>query len=436
MTIFKFAYRMWPNLIRAITNNIQEHRVKGRCSYTIEQAVFCGLMVFVLRYRSLRSFCFENKNNPRSLKNFQKWITISDVPSDDELRYILQCVSTRSLNNLLKEYHQRIERNKILYQQKIFGKYESISVDGTGQLSSSKLKGEKYLTKKNTTGGTTYYHGQLLASLTNTSANYALPLQFEPIEKNESSTEYSKNDCELNAGKRLFENLKKQFPKRSFLILADNLFGVDPIVNQILNFGWSFVITAKPERNKELFLMYDYIHEKQQNYEYKNSDGVICKFKWSNKLPLKYYPKNENEILVNLLFYEEINSEGEVIFCSSWMTNLEITSDNVKKLAQVGRARFVIENRNFNEQKKLGFGTEHNFGHRENLPNVFFGLAQVAQLITEMFRFWRTGKAEINKIGSKRRYFERLAVQISSYEILDSGNGFPIFYLKFDFDSA
>lgn len=79
------------------------------------------------------------------------------------------------------------------------------------------------------------------------------------------------------------------------------------------------------------------------------------------------------------------------------MTNLEITSDNVKKLAQVGRARFVIENRNFNEQKNLGFGIEHNFGHRENLPNVFFGLAQVAQLITEMFRFWRTEKIEINK---------------------------------------
>ncbi len=36
---------------------------------------------------------------------------------------------------------------------------------------------------------------------------------------------------------------------------------------------------------------------------------------------------------------------------------------------------------------------------------LFFGLAQVAQLITEMFRFWRTGKTEINKIGSKRRYF-------------------------------
>ncbi len=84
MTIFKISCSMWPNLIRAITNNIHEHRIKERCSYTMEQAVFFGLMVFVLRYRSLRSFCFENKNN---------------VPSDDELKYILQCVSTRSLKN-------------------------------------------------------------------------------------------------------------------------------------------------------------------------------------------------------------------------------------------------------------------------------------------------------------------------------------------------
>ncbi len=40
MTIFKIACSMWPNLIRAITNKIHEHRIKERCSYTMEQAVF------------------------------------------------------------------------------------------------------------------------------------------------------------------------------------------------------------------------------------------------------------------------------------------------------------------------------------------------------------------------------------------------------------
>lgn len=83
-------------------------------------------------------------------------------------------------------------------------------------------------------------------------------------------------------------------------------------------------------------------------------------------------------------------------------------------IAEAARARFAIENRNFKEQKKLGFHTEHNYGHKGNLPNVFFGLAQVAQLITELFSLWRVGKLAIEKIGSKRRYFEQLVGMLGS----------------------
>ena len=46
-------------------------------------------------------------------------------------------------------------------------------------------------------------NGQLLASVTNVSASYSLPFQFEPIERDDVDTQYSKNDCELNAAKRL-----------------------------------------------------------------------------------------------------------------------------------------------------------------------------------------------------------------------------------------
>lgn len=94
---------------------------------------------------------------------------------------------------------------------------------------------------------------------------------------------------------------------------------------------------------------------------------------------------------MNLVGYEEMTSDGQLIYKNSWITDFEITSDNIQKLTQAGRSRFAIENRNFNEQKNLGFQTEHNFGHYGNLPNVFFGLAQIAQLITELFCFWKSG---------------------------------------------
>ena len=227
--------------------------------------------------------------------------------------------------------------------------------------------------------------------------------------------------------------LKAQFPKRNFCFLGDNLFGVDPIIRMMKDRQWHFVITAKPERNKELFFMYDYVHERKQVLEIVDSKKNIHKYFWSNGLPLKNYSKSETPIEVNLLEYEEISSEGELIYKSSWMTDFSINKDNVKTLVKAGRARFVIENRNFNEQKNLGFHTEHNFGHFGNLPNVFFGLAQIAQLITELFCHWKEGKLAIESIGSKRRYFERLAVMIGCQVLPE--DEWPILYLKFDFNS-
>lgn len=434
MQILKFTYRLWPNWIRSISNRVVDPRIKGKCSYSMEQVVFCGLMMFALRYRSLRSYCLENKGNPLTIKNFQSWISISDIPSDDELRYCLQTVSTKSLNLLLKDYHHVIERKKLLANEKLFHRHELVTLDGTGQLSSQNISCEHCLKKTLASGEVQFYHGQLLASLTNTSASYSLPLQFEPIQRGDAETQYSKNDCELNAGKRLITGLRTQFPKRSFCFLADNLFAVEPIIRLIEQRNWHFIITAKPERNKEVFFMFDYLHERRLSLDFVDKDGSTHSYRWSNGLPLKQFQKNEKIILVNLIEYQEINSHGELIYKSAWITDFEVTKDNVRTLAKAGRARFVIENRNFNEQKNLGFQTEHNFGHFGNLPNVFFGLAQIAQLITELFSFWKRGKTWIQAVGSKRRYFERLAIVIG--ELILPEDTSVLLYLKFDFNSS
>jgi hypothetical protein len=435
MQILKFIYRMWPNWVQSITSRFPDPRIKAKCTFSMEQIIFSGLMVFLLRYRSLRAFHFEHKDNPTSLKNFQKWISINEIPSDDQLRYCLQTIPTVDLNNFLKDLHRQIDRSKILYKQRLFNRHDLITLDGTGQISSSNICCEKCLTKTLANEEVCFYHGQLLASLTNCKASYSLPLQFEPIERSDTETQYSKNDCELNAAKRLLTKLKTQFPKRNFCILADNLFGVDPILNLILDRQWSFVITAKPDRNKELFFMFDYLKERKQSHTVTDKDGTTHHYQWSRQLPLKQYTKNEKPIFVNLILYEEINPDGEITFNSAWMTNIEITADNIRKLALAGRARFAIENRNFNEQKNLGFQTEHNFGHFGNLPNVFFGFVQIAQLITELYRFWRQGSMAITKVGSKRRYFERLAVIVSTIILPDDNLNWPL-YLKFDFNST
>jgi len=316
-------------------------------------------------------------------------------------------------------------------------------MDGTGQLSSDKIQCEKCLTRQSTDPQgqvlTKYLHGQLLLSLTALDAKYSLPFQFEPIERSDLSveaaeTQYSKNDCELNAAKRAIQKLKINFPKRSFCFLGDNLFAAQSVTELIRANGWHFIFTAKPERNKELFFMWEYLKDRRQCLLKKDNKGHKHHYRWTEGLPLKQAKFKESVPKVNLLFYEEISEQGEVIYKSSWTTDINIESKNVMQIAKAGRARFSIENRNFNEQKNLGFQSEHSFGHFGNLPNVFFGLQQIAQLITELFRFWKPGADWIKQAGSKRRYFETLAV-LMAHTIL-SVDELPILYLKFDFSSA
>ncbi len=108
----KFTYKVFPDWLRNTNMHVQDPRIAKKCQYSVEQIFCCGLMVFLLRHRSLRSFYLENKDNPYTIKNLNRWLTIKGIPSDDELRYSLQTVSTKSLNSLLREFHQNLERKK------------------------------------------------------------------------------------------------------------------------------------------------------------------------------------------------------------------------------------------------------------------------------------------------------------------------------------
>jgi hypothetical protein len=44
-------------------------------------------------------------------------------------------------------------------------------------------------------------------------------------------------------------------------------------------------------------------------------------------------------------------SEGKTIYHGSWITDIELTPDNVFQIMRAGRARFQIENETFNTLK-------------------------------------------------------------------------------------
>ena len=55
---------------------------------------------------------------------------------------------------------------------------------------------------------------------------------------------------------------------------------------------------------------------------------------------------------MNYLHYEERDKKtGKVLKKFDWITNIEITKANLKKITKTGRSRWMVENETFNTLK-------------------------------------------------------------------------------------
>ncbi len=87
------------------------------------------------------------------------------------------------------------------------------------------------------------------------------------------------------------------------------------------------------------------------------------------------------EVLVNFVEVWERNKAGQVIYHNSWVTDFAVTRENVATIIGIGRARWKIENEQFNVHKNHGYELEHNYGHgQQTLSMVFYLLNLLAFL--------------------------------------------------------
>ena len=69
----------------------------------------------------------------------------------------------------------------------------------------------------------------------------------------------------------------------------------------------------------------------------------------------------------------------------AWVTDLEITPENILPFMRGGRARWKIENEIFNTLKNQGYHFEHNFGlGKQHLATAFANLMMLAFLVDQI----------------------------------------------------
>ena len=113
---------------------------------------------------------------------------------------------------------------------------------------------------------------------------------------------------------------------------------------------------------------------KVQSLRFADQKGTLHAYEWLGEVPLN---GNKKTIQVNFLSYQRIkkdqNGQEKVTYKNSWVTDTELSSENVGEVTLAGRCRWKIENECFNTLKNQGYSLDHSFGHgSKNLSFIFY----------------------------------------------------------------
>jgi hypothetical protein len=364
--------------VRQSFEKITDYR-KGKIDYSLPDVLMSGLAIFSLKYPSLLAFDNDQDNLKLQHNLHHLYGVKNKAPCDTPLREVIDEISPDALRPATVGVIQNLQRQGELKSFQFLEGY-LVSVDGTGQYSSTKIACPECCEKHHRNGKIEYYHQLLASAIVHSDKKTVLPLFHEPIKKEDGDT---KNDCESNASKRLLPALKKGFPRLKMIILEDSLSGNGPHIKMLREQGFSHITRVKYGSNKSL--MDDVVEcmEKGETEEFEEvgADGILRGYRFINQVSIN---KTHKELLVNYLEYWEVDQKGKTKNFN-WITDITLSRNTVYHVMRAGRSRWKIENETFNTLKNLGYNFEHNYGHgKKHLATLFATLMMLAFLLDQV----------------------------------------------------
>jgi hypothetical protein len=250
-----------------------------------------------------------------------------------------------------------------------------------------------------------------------------LPFGAEEICRQDGTT---KEDCEVNAAKRLISRIAANHSHMDLVIVADGLYSHVPFVELLRKCHLSFILVAKPSDHQALFE--DIIGLREAGavgkIEKKDSQGRRHVYEFCNGVSVR----SDGIMKANWFSYQLINKDGKVGYTNSWITDFKVTAQNVEEFVEAGRCRWKIENETFNTLKNQGYQIEHNFGHGENnLSFVLFLLNLLAFTIHQILEMRdKLFQQLYEKIASRKELWAHLRAMVNTF-VFESWN----FLMKF-----
>lgn len=384
---------------------IDEMRDPRNPSYTIytqPDLIFLGMLKNMCAVKTMRSM--EEVFNEEACINTLKLLSgdrdLIEMPHYDTLNYYLEKLSPGCLADVRKKMVQSLIRMKSFNRTRLLGKDWRVIIDGTGLFYfkekhcgnclvttiTREENGKEIKVKR-------YYHKVLEAKLV-LAPNIIISLDTEFIEN--ESEDVSKNDCEINAAKRLLERLKKDYPRLPICIQGDALYAAEPIMKICRQHHWHYILTQKDTRQKVLAESYEWIREGGDASIVERIGKECGDGEYINHV--EELAEKEETANMYRYWYATTNKNGEKeVHEFQWITNIELTARNLEEMIEAGRGRWKIENEGFNNQKNGIYDIEHLNSRDSNAMKNHYLITQISDIVMQLYLAWSPLIREINQ---------------------------------------
>lgn len=330
---------------------------RKRKDYSLAELVVGGIMLFVFKEGSRNAFDNERRE-ARFRKNYRRAFKLR-LPGMDAVEDLYRLLDENEPENLKHLLVKILIEKKMFYKFRFMGKKYFVAIDGTGVASYQTDYCGECTSKTSKNGKTTYFHNVLEAKLV-TCNGMSVSIATEWV-RNENGKEYDKQDCELNAFKRLAMKLKKVYPRLPLVILADGLYANQSFFRICKDNGWGFVVTFKdgslPSVHKEMGLLPGSTWQCRERFLAGKGKRTKQSFRWTNGIDYHGFELSVVECKETTVCTASGKTEENTF---AHITDITIDKSNYNLVSQGGRMRWNIENP-FDYLKEHGYNLGHKF---------------------------------------------------------------------------
>lgn len=367
--LVKIINKYFPMLDKML-DTLTDKRHKSYIKYNMRTLILTKIFALLCGITTMNEInnTFNKEEAINNLSNICKQ-NLNEIPDWQTIQDVIEQLDIEEIRNIRKYMVKSLLRSKMFDKYRYNG-YFQLLVDATGVSSHDYNLNNNCIIKKSKNGVIKYYKQVLEAKIV--VGNIVLSIDTEWIENSDMQTEKKKQDCEINAFKRMAPRIKKEYPKLKFIITGDALYATAPMLEICKNNNWHYIFNLKKKRLKQVY------EEFEDNIKYENETNkehyfLSCGIKYKGHI-------------FNVIRYEENQKiKGkEKLITFNYITDLKVNNYKIENIVNMGRKRWKIENEGFNAQKNGTFHISHLCSRNENALKIHYYLIQIAHIIRQL----------------------------------------------------